>query len=373
MCNRSLLVVSPSEIVTPTDVVLPETNQAGATGKLLTRRAFGGVLVGAAAAVATAAPLLLLPSGAQAQPPAPQPGWRACSKCGSLYFDGFPDNKGRCPKGGGHEFRDSFNYIVPYGSGQNGSNQAEWRACGKCQVIFYDGFPDNKGKCPAGGGHERSAASFNYVLKHDVAPAAFVQNAWRYCSKCAVLFYDGSPNYKGVCPAGGGHEYRKGLGYAYLLGFLPPPPPPPTQLDFNASPIGFKSGIAAGGWSHLTLFPDGRYQYKGHFHDSGAVSYKVGSAWMVRSASGVAFEFAKAGSIAGTLASGSRDLDWDITGTNPEIQRNWADLLRGSRGECRTQVDVTIDIADLISQVKKAVEVAGEVIKVVQVVAQLVG
>ena len=35
--------------------------------------------------------------------PGQQPGWRFCYKCFALFFDGYADNKGVCPNGGGHK------------------------------------------------------------------------------------------------------------------------------------------------------------------------------------------------------------------------------------------------------------------------------
>lgn len=32
------------------------------------------------------------------------------------------------------------------------------------------------------------------------------QEHWRYCKKCRGLFFSGSKNENGVCPAGGAHD-----------------------------------------------------------------------------------------------------------------------------------------------------------------------
>jgi hypothetical protein len=45
------------------------------------------------------------------------------------------------------------------------TEQSAWRFCGKCAAMFFDGRPD-KGTCPAGGGH--SASGFTFVLPRDV-------------------------------------------------------------------------------------------------------------------------------------------------------------------------------------------------------------
>ena len=51
------------------------------------------------------------------------------------------------------------------GTPQSDLGQADWRFCGKCQSMFYNGY-DSKGVCPAGGAH--SAIGNNFVLPHDV-------------------------------------------------------------------------------------------------------------------------------------------------------------------------------------------------------------
>jgi hypothetical protein len=71
-----------------------------------------------------------------------------------------------------------------------------------CFVMFWDGQAD-KGRCAAGDGH--AAYGFNFGLPHD-NPANTGQPNWRFCGKCRTLFFDdpNNPN-KGRCPAGAGH------------------------------------------------------------------------------------------------------------------------------------------------------------------------
>lgn len=140
-----------------------------------------------------------------------------------------------------------------------------------------------------------------------------------------------------------------------------------AKLEFDAGPIVFRNGVPVGGRSHLTLYPDGHYHFTGHFHVSGAPSYNVGLAWMVRTSTGQAFLFAKKGHLHGTFESGSRDCNWDTSGANDDVRRSWAELSAGSRAECRSNVN--IDIGSIITQAKQAVEVAGQVVRVIQVVA----
>src|ERR1051325_1543428 len=99
------------------------------------------------------------------------------------------------------------------------STQTDWRRCQKCQVLFYDGYP-NKGLCEAGGGHQSAflipipiAHPLDFIPSYDVPETATAQAAWRYCTKCHAMFFDGYPE-KGACPAGNGHAAQ---GYVFVL------------------------------------------------------------------------------------------------------------------------------------------------------------
>ena len=122
-----------------------------------------------------------------------QAGWRFCHKCSALFFDGYADKKGVCPNGGGHDaagFQFMLTNEVPweaspgsplpgFGSGTVTNNSAPpwwpeppwgpgqqpgWRFCHKCFALFFDGWPENKGVCPNGGGHE--AEGLHFILNH---------------------------------------------------------------------------------------------------------------------------------------------------------------------------------------------------------------
>lgn len=301
------------------------------------------------------------PTVAQAPLPVPQSAWRFCDKCNSMFYDGYAD-KGRCSAGGGHHAQ-GLDFVLSHDAPLPGQNS--WRYCGKCHILFYDGFP-NKGRCAAGGGH--AASGYNFVLRHDEPTPG--QNNWRFCAKCNSMFYNGFPA-KGNCPSGGGHEAS---GFNFVLPYLPPPPPPavPTpqinQLDFDTKPIGFSGGVPVGGWSHLTIYRDGGYHFTGHFHVSGAPSYNVGMVWMVRAANGQTFLFTDTGSLHGTFSSGSRDHDWDKSGNNAEIARNWSALVANNR--VHWQAKTNMDLGSIINSVKQLVEAAGTVVKIIQVVGQ---
>lgn len=100
--------------------------------------------------------------------------------------------------------------------------QRNWRWCHKCAGLFYFGATGNQyGKCPAGGAHEKSGSG-DYALMGDsdgnFSPGITAQRNWRWCSKCAGLWYAGATaDPDGTCPAGGGHS-KAGSGDYALVG-----------------------------------------------------------------------------------------------------------------------------------------------------------
>jgi hypothetical protein len=144
------------------------------------------------------------------------------------------------------------------------------------------------------------------------------------------------------------------------------PPPPPPQLDkieLDTGYITFGGGVPVGGYSHLSLFPDGAYSFTGHFHDSGWPSYDTSLVWAVGSASGSVFTFSHKGRVHGTGESGSRDDDWGDSGTNPAIAAAWADLSAGYSYQWRAGVN--IDIGAIADSAVKAIGAVATVIAII--------
>lgn len=90
------------------------------------------------------------------------------------------------------------------------SVQNYWRYCDRCHVMFFDGYPD-KGVCQAGGGHV--ANGYYFTLPYDVPATPNDQPYWRYCTRCHAMFFNGYTD-KGACPSGGGHHAQ---GYQFVL------------------------------------------------------------------------------------------------------------------------------------------------------------
>jgi hypothetical protein len=136
-----------------------------------------------------------------------QGAWRFCTKCRSLFFDGFP-TKGICPAGGGHSAAAST-YFMPHDHPGPLGGQERWRFCNRCFAMFFAGDPANQGRCPGGGSHD--AQGFEFFLPHDHAGPG--QREWRFCDKCRVMFFNGEAN-KGACTTGGGHNAQ---GFVFIL------------------------------------------------------------------------------------------------------------------------------------------------------------
>lgn len=140
--------------------------------------------------------------------------WRYCGKCQVLAFDGFMQ-KGLCAGGGVHKAI-GYNFGIWGGEVEPVESpvfQISWRHCGKCRALFFNGYPD-KGRCPGGGGHQ--AVGWKFGVYHGPAtspPSPREQGDWRYCGKCHALFFNGFPS-KGRCAAGGGHE---ATGWTFIL------------------------------------------------------------------------------------------------------------------------------------------------------------
>jgi hypothetical protein len=194
--------------------------------------------------------------------------------------------------------------------------QTDWRFCGKCFAMFFDGNPNTKGICDAGpGGHQ--SQGFMFVLPHDVPGTATAQTAWRFCQKCFCMFFDGADN-KGSCAGRGGHQAQ---GFMFVLPHLED-----DVLTFDSGPI--TSNLPLGGSAHLVMNKTGTFTFSTHAHDSGFDNIDYSMAAVLMSAQGVAFSFTRRGRVEGTSAglpfgTPRRDDDQTTPGTNSDITKNF--------------------------------------------------
>ncbi len=92
--------------------------------------------------------------------------------------------------------------------------QNNWRLCINCKIIFFGGN-STKGKCPAGDAH-LMLSNVKFQLKFFGQKSSLFQDNWRWCRKCEVLFFHGN-QFDGVCPAGGPHDSSNSGNYQILL------------------------------------------------------------------------------------------------------------------------------------------------------------
>jgi hypothetical protein len=138
---------------------------------------------------------------------------------------------------------------------------------------------------------------------------------------------------------------------------------PDSLGPFQHSPIVFGGGVPVGGWAQLTLHRNGAYNYSGHFHDSGGTSYNVAQAFGVRDAKGTVYTFGVAGRVHGTFEPGSRDFDWNQSGTNPALAAGWADLCREWRWQ--SSASARLSLAGVFDIVIGSLGPIGTIIKIV--------
>jgi hypothetical protein len=135
-----------------------------------------------------------------------QRGWRWCSKCQALFY-GEHAGRGNCaskPHGSmvtavtPHDPSGSSEYALATAHGAPG--QANWRWCRKCAGLFFAGGAG--GRCASGHAHDGSQSG-SYTVLHNDANARG-QESWRWCRKCEGLFFAGGGATQ--CPSGAAHD-----------------------------------------------------------------------------------------------------------------------------------------------------------------------
>jgi len=131
--------------------------------------------------------------------------------------------------------------------------------------------------------------------------------------------------------------------------------------------IGFADGVAVGGNANLTLFQNGAFNFSGHFHVSGAISYNTSFVWAVMDLNTPAtvHVYAHQGRVHGTFEAGSRDDDWGRSEISPALAAGWGALMRGYRWrwEARVNADFGVFLDDII-RVVAAGQAIGNVVKI---------
>ncbi len=157
-----------------------------------------------------------------------QTGWKSCYPCTGIWLaPDVKDTGGSCqnPIGQHDGIGAGIFYELYYFGGEtepdySGRVQENWRCCRKCLVLFFDGNP-TAGFCHAGGGHD-AVGSKNYILEH--SKVAFKDRYrmlinWRWCCKCQQLCQpDWLVSKDFICPSkkGAAHD-TTGSGF-YAIG-----------------------------------------------------------------------------------------------------------------------------------------------------------
>jgi len=130
----------------------------------------------------------------------------------------------------------------------------------------------------------------------------------------------------------------------------------------------FNNGVPVGGDSLITIWSTGNAQFKSHFHDSGFPSYDVAVTCVLRDTAGRAYNFARSGRMYGTMESGSRDFNADVTKYNPDIQAHWTDIENGDLlMHCNAHAGSTINFASIQQWLKDILGVAQTVAQIINV------
>ncbi|HZM75089.1 MAG TPA: hypothetical protein VFC19_05145 [Candidatus Limnocylindrales bacterium] len=124
--------------------------------------------------------------------------------------------------------------------------------------------------------------------------------------------------------------------------------------------IRFGGGVPVGGWLQASFYPNGAWNFSGHLRDSGFPNYDDAVGVVLKSSDGTAFVLRHTGRMFGTCCPGSRNDDWNHSGTNPALAAAWPALVAGH--QWRWEAEVTLDIQGLIDRIFQIVGQASKVI-----------
>lgn len=132
-----------------------------------------------------------------------QDNWRFCGRCHGLFFNGPEQQNHRCAAGSFHVPL-GFNFVLPHSISEGPRIQSNWRFCGRCHGMFFNGPDRRNHRCPAGDLHDPLGLVFG--LPHDLGETRSLQSNWRFCAKCHGMFFNGPDRNNHRCPAGGLHD-----------------------------------------------------------------------------------------------------------------------------------------------------------------------
>jgi M6 family metalloprotease-like protein len=137
-----------------------------------------------------------------------QSNWWWCTNCYGLFSATSTAGGGACKAGGTHRsYSNPTDFRLPLNNPTVAGEQG-WRWCNKCAVLFY-GPNQATSRCPAGNTHT-ATGSGQYTCPTDALPLYprwnQVDARWRRCRKCQSMFNAGPKNTFSNCGAGGQHD-----------------------------------------------------------------------------------------------------------------------------------------------------------------------
>ena len=134
-------------------------------------------------------------------------------------------------------------------------------------------------------------------------------------------------------------------------------------IQIHEDHINFRSGVAAGGRFNLTITRQGNISFSGHFHDSGADSYRTSLVVVLMTPDGTAYSITHKGRTHGTVDPGSRDDDWVVNEHSDLIAQNWDGQFSQAASRWTARVNSALEqaVGDLAQQL--AVELGKAAVK----------
>lgn len=132
-----------------------------------------------------------------------QNNWRFCGRCHGLYWNGPDQVNHRCFSGEVH-LPLGLEFIPLHSIPEGPRVQAAWGFCPRCHGMFFTGGERASQRCPAGGLHD--AVGLGFALPHDLPANAALQTGWRFCGRCHGMFFNGPDRQNHRCADGGLHD-----------------------------------------------------------------------------------------------------------------------------------------------------------------------
>ena len=169
----------------------------------------GGLLVGAGIATAGVASAALTGTAkaATAAIANPQPSWIWCNACAGMWTTNSMGNRCRGTLSQTHNVGpSSYKYFMYNNMGNTGGYpQGNWNMCYMCAGLFTTLHTPSVCFGNDYGPH-KSDNGVDYYLYYSEAGANWQPN-WRWCGKCQLLYYQGAQGTQaGACPDSGYHE-----------------------------------------------------------------------------------------------------------------------------------------------------------------------